>query len=112
MTKNRAEVGESATRRLIKQRSWGICEACGRRPAAHAAHRVGRGVGGTWDPANVLHLCAKCHMDDHAAPQAAYDAGLHLRGHQDPLREPVVLIHRGIKRKVLLDNQGGCLPVE
>ena len=103
----RQERGESATRRLIRQRSWGICERCGRKPASEAAHRVGRGVGGKWDPSNLLDLCHDCHAGNHHEPARAYREGFHLQAHQSPLDEPVTLVVRGVRQAVLLDNDGG-----
>ncbi|BDZ52474.1 hypothetical protein GCM10025867_47150 (plasmid) [Frondihabitans sucicola] len=105
---DRQETGESATRRLIRLRSWGICERCGVKPASEAAHRVGRGVGGNWDPSNLLDLCHDCHAENHREPARAYREGFHLQSHQDPLIEPVEIAHRGLRIRVLLDNLGGC----
>jgi hypothetical protein len=52
---------EIATRATVPSRSNGICETCCRQPATEMHHRISRGTGGKWSPANILHLCHLCH---------------------------------------------------
>lgn len=105
--------------RKLKKRSDGICEmqlsgCLGR--ATDPSHRKKKGMGGRPGEAaeeinrlsNLLHACRQCHNWCHARPAEAYDLGLILREHQDPLREPANTCRYG---PVLLDDQGGMWPV-
>lgn len=56
-------MSETATRRIVRERSDGVCEQCGQSRATDMAHRLARSRMGRWQPSNVLHLCAR----DHAA---------------------------------------------
>lgn len=99
---------ERAGRRLVRERSRGVCEVCSRRRATNAHHRLNRSQGGTWDPANLLHLCGSgttgCHGFITTHPAIARDRGWTLRRGQDPLGEPVLLARSGL---VLLRPDGG-----
>lgn len=98
---------EEACRRIVAQRSGGLCETCGTPGGLEKAHRVARSQGGRWDPENILDLCHSCHAGNHARPTRAYEHGWHLRRHQDPAAEPVLLWKGGLMVKVLLHADGG-----
>lgn len=104
-TQRKQSPGELRARRLIKDRSGGICEICGHRPATDAAHRLSRGVGGLWEAANLLHACRTCHSTNHDNPLRAYELGQHLRNGSDPLTAPVYL-HRPVPGWYTIDNDG------
>jgi len=80
---------ERSTRAAVDTRSGGRCEYCRARPARDMHHRRGSGVGGRWHPANILHLCRKCHrfITDH--PGWAHSLGLRLKEAEDPGERPV-----------------------
>jgi hypothetical protein len=47
----------------------GHCHRCGFGPRSlHTHHKIPRSQGGTDDPANIEHLCANCHEDEHGGP--------------------------------------------
>lgn len=81
---------ERSTRNAVKGRSGGICEYCMARRATDMHHRISRGVGGAWHPANIVHLCRWCHGDATDLPDWAYSQGVSLRSTQDPERTPMI----------------------
>lgn len=57
----------TATRRILRERSGGVCEVCGAARATEASHRRPRGMGGTslthrHGPAWVIDACHDCHQ--------------------------------------------------
>lgn len=107
---------ERRARRLVKARVVdGLCEGCGRWPAADYSHRVRRGPG-AWCPSNALALCSDlttpagvqgCHPWAHSNPDRARELGWLLRTTDDPLTTPAVLAWRGW---FLLADDGGLTP--
>lgn len=91
--------------RTVKERSAGVCEGCGHKPASQIHHRKYRSRGGSHDVSNLLHLCGSgnhtgCHGLAHSAtpPEGwALPSGL-----CKPTLEP--LIYRGVR--ALLDDAG------
>ena len=83
---------ESAGRAIVYQRSARFCEVCGRQGAS-VHHRVKKGQGGEWDPANTLSLCGDgvryCHGWIEAHPTYAMDLGLWVRAGIDPATVPL-----------------------
>jgi len=75
---------EASTREAVKGRSGDICENCWSSRASDMHHRKSRGVGGKFSPANILHLCRKCHQRVTDNPEEAYKSGLSVRSHHDP----------------------------
>lgn len=75
---------EKATRAAVAARSGGICENCHQRRATDKHHRISRGVGGWWSPANVLDLCRRCHDFITGNPLWAKRFGLSLDSHRNP----------------------------
>lgn len=84
------EWDEKSTRLAVHGRSGGICEYCLSRRATDMHHRVSRGVGGKWHPANIVHLCRFCHGDATNMPAWAYNNGICLRRTQDPGGVPMI----------------------
>jgi hypothetical protein len=83
------EWNEARTRPAVEARSGGICEFCQRAKAVEKAHRIGRGVGGDWDPGNIVDLCSRCHRESHRNPDWANLHGLILKSWEDPETTPV-----------------------
>lgn len=71
-------------RRSVRERSSGICEICGAARATEVHHRKNRSQGGTWRPANLLHVCRVCHQWVTEHPTAAVAAGFSVRAADDP----------------------------
>lgn len=82
-------------RRIVRLRSGGTCELCGRAKATSWAHRGPRSHGGLWTPVNGLDLCgdgvAGCHGWSESHREASYEAGWLLRTGVDPATTPVWL---------------------
>ena len=100
-----------ATRKLVRERSGGLCEACGDEPAVLHHHRRPRRRDG-WRPgtneaSNALHLGVDCNerieVDDRLG---ALELGQLLHADQDPAAEPV--LRRG--EWVLLTDDGRYEP--
>jgi hypothetical protein len=84
------EWGERNTRAAVKGRSSGICEHCRMQRATDMHHRISRGVGGWWSPANVLHLCRVCHSHFTGNVSMGHHMGIILRRAQNPEEVPVM----------------------
>lgn len=110
----------AATRRLIAERSDGMCEGtnCGQ-PATDHHHRLNRKAGGRHGEAAIringaawlIHTCRRHHAEV-TSPfgpmrEKALRSGWLLLEHQDGTTVPV--LYRG--RWVLLTNDGQCVPV-
>lgn len=81
---------ESRGRRIVRERSGGLCEI-DRAPASEWSHRVDRSDGGTWAPSNGLDTCRRCHAWLHAEPEWAKEGGWRLPSTVDPEAEPAFL---------------------
>lgn len=83
---------EQAGRAIVYARSQRLCEVCSR-PAASVHHRVKKGQGGQWDPANLLSLCGDgtrfCHGWIEGHPREALLLGLWVRAGIGPGTVPV-----------------------
>lgn len=97
---------EQPARDVVRQRSGGVCEACGSAEAREWHHRKNRSQGGEWSAANGLHLCPPDHKWVTEHPEQAAMNGWALRSWEDPLTKPVY--YRG--RWVVLDSEGGLTP--
>ena len=75
----------SKNRRIVEQRSGGVCESCGDNPASDVHHRQYRSRGGSHDVHNLIHLCG---WGNHT--------GCHGRAHTDGEREGLS-IRRGFR---------------
>lgn len=90
---------ETQARAVVKVRSGGVCERCGRAPATNWHHRQGRSAGGVWSPENGLHLCGSgstgCHGEVTVNPAISYEMGWSVRSTQNPAHVPVWLAGKG-----------------
>lgn len=97
---------EARGRRLVAERSEGLCEvqtvACAGR-AREWQHRKNRSQRGTWGAENGLHACSRCHQMIHENPHWARSYGWTVWSHEDPAEVPV--LRRG--DWVYLDADGG-----
>ena len=82
---------EKRTRAAVKERSGSRSELSLTVGALEMSHRVGRGVGGLWTCANLLHLTAAEHRWCHRNPALAKLAGWQLESWQDPTEWPAWL---------------------
>jgi hypothetical protein len=101
---------------LVRARSGGICEGCGKANATDVHHRHYRGRGG-WDVAsNLIHLCggpsglaggnhSGCHGIAHS--KAGEDRGWSVRSCFTPADMP---LDHALHGRVLLDDGGGWSP--
>ena len=103
--KNRAKVTaeERNARKIVRQRSQDHCEIGLGCIATEVHHRMNRSQGGSWNPSNLLHLCASHHSHVTTHPQAAREQGWAVASHQDPARTHVWLSGRGF---VFLTDDG------
>lgn len=97
---------EARGRRLVAERSEGLCEvqtvSCAGR-AREWQHRKNRSQRGTWGAENGLHACSRCHQMIHENPHWARSYGWTVWSHEDPAEVPV--LRRG--DWVYLDADGG-----
>lgn len=98
-----ASKAETEARRLVRQRSGGVCERCGAARATDWHHRKNRSQGGGWSAANGLHLCRSCHLMITDTRTAFYNHGWLVKSWDDETTIPVHTVH-GF---VLLDDEGG-----
>jgi len=80
-------------RPVIRRRSHGQCEvrcsqAC-QGKATHVHHRKMRSQGGDNSEANLLHVCARCHLTIHDGPAIAYEHGWLVHSWDEPSSVPV-----------------------
>jgi transposase-like protein len=93
---------EFTTRLAVRERSNGACERCDAARATDMHHRKNRSQSGKWHPANIVHLCALCHVEITANPKASRESGFSIRQHEDPADIP--LIYRRGPRVRLCDK--------
>lgn len=93
---------EAATRVVVKNRSMGWCERCGR-IGQEMHHRKNRSQGGDWRASNITLLCLSCHNWVGSNPNAARLVGLHVREPENPADIPI----RTGDVPYLLDDDGG-----
>lgn len=96
---------------LVAERSFGLCEVCGRAQAEQMHHRLHRSHGGGESPANLLHVCHVCHSKAHLDTHR-YGNGWAMRSGVGPEHAPVnkQVLYRG--RWVLLTADGGLVEQE
>lgn len=108
-----ASRGERQARRLVRERSGGICEVCSAARATNFQHRKGRSQGGRWTASNGLDVCGSgttgCHGYIHAHPDEACVKGWTVKSWDDERAVPVDLPAFG---PVLLNDEGGWTAVE
>lgn len=99
------------TRVAVRNRSQGVCERCGFRPAKDMAHRIPRNTGGH-APSNIAHLCRPCHDWCHANPTKAYASGWIVRANSRVTPADMGDIPaRSRDNWVLLLDDGGKRPI-
>lgn len=96
-------MSETTCRRVVWERSQGLCERCGQR-GAEMHHRVNRSAGGKWSASNIVRLCTPCHGEITEDPIGAEPDGWHVPGWVDPASVPV-LLHM-YAAMMLLDDDG------
>ncbi len=99
---------ECKTRIAVRQRSNEVCERCDQARATDMHHRKNRSQSGRWHPANIMHICALCHVEITAEPELARENGWSMLSTHNPADVPV--LRRGIW--CLLDNVGGWREVK
>lgn len=77
-------------RQAVKERSGGICEACGADRGEHVHHRKLRSQGGKHELVNLLHVSTRCHGLIHHNPTDSYIRGLLVKRAGDPESTPVI----------------------
>lgn len=102
---------EKVARKLVAERSGGVCEVCGAMRATNFQHRKNRSQGGRWSASNGLHVCGSGTTGDHGrihhSPSEAYSFGWSVKSWQDPAETPV----RTAYGWVLLDDEGSWTAV-
>src|ERR1700757_5248033 len=97
---------EKRCREIVKARSEGRCERCGRLGGTTIHHRKKRSAGGRWDASNCVAVCghgtAGCHGWIESRPNEAEVEGFHVRPWQIPENIPV--IHALYGRVYLREN--------
>jgi hypothetical protein len=95
-------------RRLVEDRSGGLCEGCGNREATNVHHRRFLSRSGTHDVFNLLHLCgmgnvqsAGCHGTAHSGE--GHELGWSVNSWADPALVPV--LYRGELRWLTSDGR-------
>jgi len=99
-------VNETTCRKIVMQRSQGICERCQSARGCEMHHRLNRSQGGRWEPANIGYLCSSCHAwVTENRDGAATAEGWHVLPGQDPQTIPVAhYLFAGTMLR--LDNEG------
>lgn len=116
LTKPAGVTGQARARRLVRQRSGGICEVCGVSRATNYQHRKGKAhctPEEMWAVSNGLDVCGQgnvsgCHGLIHQNPTGAKDNGWTVPFWGSPRLAPVYRL----SELVLLDDDGGFEPVE
>lgn len=93
---------EFKTRVAVRERSGGACERCDTAVATDMHHRKNRSQSGKWHPANIVHLCALCHVEVTAEPEKSRATGFSMRSMEEPETVPILI--RG--RRCLLEDDG------
>ena len=105
-----------ATRKVLHERSGGVCEGCGLRRATDAHHRQYRSRGGSHAVSNLLALCGGagglpggnytgCHGISHTAEGEA--RGWSIRSGYNPAEVPAQIVLDGLRVYVHLTADGG-----
>jgi hypothetical protein len=113
------------TRKLLRERAHGCCEACGKPGATNGHHRINQSQGGPDTLSNLMLLCGSgttgCHGIVTVNPADARTLGYTVTLADIPLnqREPICAatapVYRwsrelGCAEWVLLDDDGGITP--
>ncbi|QDM55958.1 HNH endonuclease [Gordonia phage Trax] len=91
----RNSTNEKECRRIVYERSEGVCEICCMAPAQSVHHRRKRSHGGPWTAANCIHICGDgtrgCHGWIEANPKKAHDRGYWVWSWEDERAMPILL---------------------
>jgi transposase-like protein len=98
---------EGKTRVAVQERAGGVCERCDSATPTEMHHRKNRSQQGKWHPANIVHLCALCHVEITAHPADSKVNGFAVMSFQDPSAVP--LSYRGQLSR--LDDLGYVHPI-
>lgn len=103
---------EKEARRLVRERSGGVCEICGEQKATNFQHRKARSHSGPWTASNGLDVCGMgntfgCHGYLHQNPDIACENGWSVKSWDNETAIPV----RTANGLVLLNNEGGWTEV-
>lgn len=99
-------MNEQKARRIVRDRSGGLCEVCASATAWEWHHRKNRSQGGLWSPENGLHLCSRDHRWITEHPASSWVKGWSVRGSGDPSITPVFMARWGY---VLLTEDGSYI---
>ena len=86
---------EHRARRLVTERSGGLCETCLTERATDYSHRIRRSQRRLWCPSGATHQCGGCHRATDRGDATVIRKGWHLKPWQDPLTTPIYLARRG-----------------
>ncbi|MDN5916633.1 MAG: HNH endonuclease [Pseudonocardia sp.] len=99
-------MNEQKARRIVRDRSGGLCEVCSSAVGREWHHRKNRSQGGLWSPENGLHVCSPHHRWITEHPASSWIKGWSVRGSGDPAIAPVFMARYGY---VLLTSDGGLI---
>lgn len=98
---------------VVRERSWGLCEACGGHAGIQTHHRLPRGMGGVSRaglvvnlPSNLIRLCELMHRTIESQREWAVEMGYLVRRGDDPATIPVYLRTVNGSGWFLLHNDG------
>lgn len=114
--KTEGAMSQAEARRLVRERSGGMCEVCGAARATNYQHRKGKAHCSPlelWIPSNGLDVCGHgntsgCHGLIHQNPTAAIANGWTVPSWGDPRTAPVYRL----SQRVLLHDDGSFEPYE
>ena len=89
-------------KKVIRERSGGMCEGCAKVRASHFHHRLYKSRLGRGNVANGLHLCVGCHGLAHTL--FGEQQGWSIRSGFDPLK---VAVSHAVHGLVMFDDDGG-----
>lgn len=88
---------EKEARRLVRERSGGVCEICGEQKATNFQHRKPKAHAGAWSASNGLDVCGMgnafgCHGYLHQNPDMACENGWSVKSWDDESQVPVLTV--------------------
>lgn len=101
----RGRFPEGEARTIVRARSGGVCEKCGRNEAIHWHHRLNRSQGGTWHPSNGLHLCLTCHLEMDGSDEELFANGWRIHS-SDKRPYTKIPVKHWLHGLMLLDDRG------
>ena len=93
-------------KKVIRERSGGVCEGCAKVRASHIHHRLYKSRLGRGNVANGLHLCVSCHGAAHTL--FGEQQGWSIRSGGDPVSVPATVpVSHAVHGLVKFDDLGG-----